>query len=699
MPANFVHALAPLLQPRSIAIIGASERNAYANIAIRNLRAIGYGGTVHMVNPRGGEIFGQTAKESCAAIGELVDAAFICVPITGVVNAIEQAAEAGIYNFVVLSSGFSEVGGEGKEREDALVDLCARKGLQLLGPNCLGFVNKADGVALGSIPVLDGRNDGSLAIVSASGNIAYQLASLAGQNGIACSHLIATGNETNVTTAQCIDYLAAHPAVKSIALLLESVRDPDVFAAAAERALAARKPIVVLKVGAAPITAAVAAAHTGAVVGDDRVFDAICDRLAIVRVTTFEELIATAGAMGSIGPLENDGIAMVSISGGACEVASDLAAHYGASMPAFSDETAAELRSFISDFGQTHNPIDLTGAAVPDPTLWHKALRTVSKDSQIGLTICTFELPTESPAPQAAALEQIALGAHEAATPICLMESYNKPITPAGQAWLTESGISCVLPGIGLGIFAATKLAWWSAKLRQRTPWDRRVAPPKGTARPRSEQEALHHLAEHGVPVVPFRLAVNRVQAQSAADELGGPVVLKIASPDIAHKSDIGGVALNVSGREAVGEAYDWIEAAAKAARPDARLDGIVVSPMRAKGVEFFVGIARDPQWGLVMALGLGGLWVELMQDTVLVPLPACEGEIATAIGRLRGAKLFTGYRGTSATDLDRLATVAAAIGRAALALGPDLAAFEVNPLLVRGNDIEALDALAVWAK
>jgi succinyl-CoA synthetase beta subunit len=201
------------------------------------------------------------------------------------------------------------------------------------------------------------------------------------------------------------------------------------------------------------------------------------------------------------------------------------------------------------------------------------------------------------------------------------------------------------------------------------------------------------------VPVVPFRLAVNRVQAQSAANELGGPVVLKIASPDIAHKSDIGGVALNVSGREAVGEAYDRIEAAAKVARPDARLDGIVVSPMRAKGVEFFVGIARDPQWGLVMALGLGGLWVELMQDTVLVPLPACEGEIATAIGRLRGAKLFTGYRGTSATDLDRLATVAAAIGRAALALGPDLAAFEVNPLLVRGNDIEALDALAVWAK
>jgi acyl-CoA synthetase (NDP forming) len=693
------HSLAPLLEARSIAIIGASERNWYASTAVANLKIQKYSGRLHMVNPRGGEIFGQHSVTSCADIGEKVDTAYLCVPIGGVLDAVQEAAAAGIGNIVVLAGGFAEVGGEGVELQNRLVDLCREYDLRMLGPNCLGFVNYADSVSLGSIPVSPAQPFASLAIVSASGATTAQLATYAQQIGIGVTHLIATGNEANITTADCLDYLVQHPAVKSIAVFLESIRDPGQFIAVAERALLQRKPIVVLKVGSAPVTAAVAAAHTGAMVGDDKVFNAVCERFGIVRVDTFERLVTTASALGNIGYLEKSGVACVSISGGACEVMSDLADGYCTPMPSFAPETAKALGEVVSDLGQMHNPIDLTGAAVRDPSLWEKVIHIVSKDPQIGLTLCNFDPPAESPASQKAILDSIASGMRNAHSKTGLITSYVHPINEHGQRYLSDNQLPTAFSGLGDGMYAAGKLVWWSQRVRAHSPWAQPATAGGNGERPNSEQETLAYLRSAGVPVIPARVAKSPAEAAEAARTFDGPVVLKIASPDIAHKTDIGGVLLNLRGDAEVEQGFRNIMAATRAAKPQARFDGIAVSPMREKGVELFVGIARDPDWGLVMALGLGGVWVEVMNDTCLRLLPVGKQDVIEALGSLRAAKLLHGFRGAAAVDLDAVADAVVKIGAAALALGPRLAAFEINPLLVRGNLVEVLDALPVWSE
>jgi acyl-CoA synthetase (NDP forming) len=692
-------AISSILQPTSIAIVGASERNTYATIAVQNLAALGYAGKIHMVNPRGGVVFGRSAFSACAEIGEPVDVAYMCVPVAGVLDAMREAATAGIRSFVVLSSGFAEIGADGAALQDQLVALCRERGLRMLGPNCLGFVNYAEGVALGSIPVRLPQADPLIAIVSGSGATAYQLCNYANQQGVGVTHIIATGNEADITTADCLDYLIGHPAVRAIAVFLESIRDPAGFIAAAEKAALARKPIVALKVGVSPTTAAVAAAHTGALVGDDRTFDAACDRLAIVRVSTFEQLVTTAAALGGFGVLEKDGVACVSVSGGACEVMSDLAHTGRIPMPAFTPETASALQALVSDLGQTHNPLDLTGAAIRDPSLWEKALRCVSSDPQIGLTLCNYDVTNEVDARQALTLDHIAAGLRGAQSKAGLISTYVCPITEPGRAFARENRLPPALSSLGEGLYAVGKLVWWSRRVLAFKPLARPTRPtsPAAADRPICEQTTMAYLRERGVPVVPSVVATHADEAVAAARRFGGAVALKIASPDIAHKTDIGGVRLGLNGDAAVATAFAQVMDAAREARPQARLQGVAVSPMRERGVELFVGVARDPIWGPVMALGLGGVWVEAMDDTCLRLLPVSVEDVVSAFKSLRAARLLQGFRGAPAVDLQVVAQAVVKIGDAALALGGDLAALEINPLLVCADRAEALDALAVW--
>jgi succinyl-CoA synthetase beta subunit len=266
-----------------------------------------------------------------------------------------------------------------------------------------------------------------------------------------------------------------------------------------------------------------------------------------------------------------------------------------------------------------------------------------------------------------------------------------------GTAYMRKYGMGYSLPGISEGLTAVGKLAWWSERMLRELHLPEFGDRPGTGAKPKDEREALAHLAAHGVPVVPQKLAQSGEEAANHARELGGLVALKVLSPDIAHKTEAGGVALGLEGNAAVAGGFDRILASARTHTPQARIEGVLVAPMRTGGIELLVGVARDPVWGPVLALGLGGIWTELLADTALCLLPAQPDEIIRACHSLRAAKIFKGYRGSPATDLDRLAEVISAIGDAALALGPELAALEVNPLYVRGSEIEALDALAVW--
>lgn len=691
------HRLEQLLAPRSIAIIGASDRNSYANLAMQAVTRIGYDGRLHLVNRRGVEAFGRPTSTSCVEIGEPVDAAYLCVPAKAVMEAAEDAIAAGIRNLVVVASGFAEIGGEGQEREEALRALCLRSDTRVLGPNCLGYRNVVDRVALGSIPYTPQPGAGSVALVSASGSVAAFVASLGVQQGVGFTHVVATGNEMNVDTADLVDYLVEVPEVRAVALFLESVKDATQFARVAERARELRKPIVVLKVGAAEATAAVAVAHTGAVVGDDRVFDAACDRWGVVRVPSVEALVATAATLAATGPLARPGVAYVSISGGMSEIASDLAEKAGVALPRFSEQTRARLSEVLSDLGGTENPLDLTGAAVRDDSMWRTVPRIVADDPSVGLTLLNWDVPAVPEPTMPNTLQLIGETLSSATAPTLLITNYARPINEQGAAYLDRYGIAFALPGLAEGMAAVGRLAWWSERVLRPAAEPPTTKEHRDAARPGDEQQALAHLERHGVPIIPQTVVHSAAEAALVAASIDGPVVLKVVLPDIAHKSELGGVALGLTDDAQVAGAYNAIMDSVAARAPDARIDGVLVAPMRTGGLELLVGVARDPVWGLVLAVGMGGVWVEALDDTALCLLPTDRDTVLRAWRSLRAARLLDGYRGAPPVDLERLVDTVLAIAEAAGALGPDLAALEVNPLSARGSEIEALDALVVW--
>ena len=453
---------------------------------------------------------------------------------------------------------------------------------------------------------------------------------------------------------------------------------------------------MVLKVGRAETTAAVAAAHTGAMVGDDRVFDAVCDRYGIVRVDTIESLVNTAATIAATGPIDRPGVALVSISGGVCEIASDYGAARGVSFPQFAPSTRTLLAGQISPLGQMHNPLDVTGAAVRDERMWATVPDIVAKDPAIGLTLICWDVPDVAEPSMAGTVGLIGEVVQKLATPALIVNNVERPLNEHGRAYLSANNQQFSPPGLAHALDAAGRLWWWSQRLAPRLP-------PSGpaniaTARLANECETLAHLASFGVPVVPMRVTANADEAVTAARTIDGPVVLKILSKDIAHKSEVGGVALDLCGDEAVAAAHSVIMTSLEKNAPNAAIEGVLVAPMRSGGIELFVGIARDPQWGLVCAIGLGGFWVEALADTALTLLPASREDIVAALRSLRGYRMLEGYRGLPAADLEAVAEAVMHIGEAAMALGDGLAALEVNPLLVCGSEVEALDALAVYS-
>jgi acetate---CoA ligase (ADP-forming) len=690
--------LTAMLRPRSIVLVGATDRSRWSQNTFDNLVNRKYPGDIHLVSRRGGTVHGRSAATSCVAIGAPVDLALLMVPMAAVDEALADLAAANIHNAVILTSGFAETGHEGADHQARLASLAREHNVSLLGPNCLGFVNFIDNVPLWTGGFRAPSRPGSIAVVTQSGANGSFISSLAAQHEIGLSHMVSTGNEADLDCADFIDHLIDQPEVHAIALFAETIRHAPTFAAAARRAIAAAKPIVVLKIGLSEVTARSAQAHTGALVGDDRVFDGVCRQLGLVRVESIEDLLFTADVITRTGVLQPRGLAVVSISGGACEVIADRAQVLNIPMPELSQDAVAELRAALPSFGTPHNPLDITGGAVLQPDLFEQGLRILGKQPEFSALACLFDVPVAQELATEfvlTALRHIAAGLHAADVPALMISHTVKPVTEVSTRIIDDIQLPYVSSGLHHGMNALGCAFWWSEQVRRLANSSASVA-TIGVASepPRSERATLDFLARCDVPVVPTTLAREADQAVAAARAIGGRVVLKIASDDIAHKSDIGGVALNLEGDAVVAETFRRIMEVAPAG---ARVDGVLVAPMRSNGLELFVGCTRDPQWGPVMAVGLGGVWVEVLQDVALRPLPIGAVEVKRMLGELRGAKLLAGVRGMQAADLDALAQVIARIGDAAVALGPDLEALEVNPLWVRGSEVEALDALAVW--
>lgn len=692
-----------LLRPRSFALIGASDKSTFSTLLHRNLVAAGHDDRTYLINPRRAEVHGRATHPTCVAVGEPIDLVHVMVPAAAAPDALRDAAAAGARAAVVLSSGWSETGAEGRVRQEELVALADELGIAMLGPNVLGLVNVGAGIpamALSDPPT----EPGPVALISQSGASCGAMKEYAAMADVGLSHVLTVGNEAMVTVGHLVDALVDDDAVGALAIFMESIKEPAMFAAAARRAAEAGKAVVVLKAGRSELAARAAASHTGALVGDDRVVDAMLADLGVTRVDTIEEMLVTAGIAAHTGPLARSGIGVVSISGGACDIVADLADSVGAQLPELAPATTAALTEKMPDFGHVHNPLDITGAAIIDPTLWTASVAAVGTDPGVGAVLAINTLPWREdgrPFYGQKFVDAIGKGAAAADAPVLYVTQTSQPVGPQAREVLHGGGVGHVVPGLRLAVDGVARVAEWSERRLRPRSGSHPVDLPAVAAEPLSEVRAQALLSAAGVPVVPSWHVHSAEEAAKAAADHGAPVALKIVSADIGHKSDIGGVRLGVDPDEAA-VAYDDIVAACARACPEAGLDGVLVAPMRPPATELLVGVTRDPDWGLLLAVGLGGVLVEVLDDVVLAPLPADEPTVRSMLARLRGAALLAGVRGRPAADLDAVAAAVAGIGRLAEALeaqhGDVFDALEVNPLRVDGATVEALDALVTWS-
>lgn len=696
------HRLDGMFRPKSIVLVGASDNSRWARMAFRNLGIVGFEGKIFLVNRRGGEVFGQKAYTSCASIGEPVDVALLMIPSAAVADTFDDLAKAGIRNAVILSSGFAEVGHEGALLQRQLREKATALSINVIGPNTTGFVNFGGKAAMFAGTLRPPALAGHIAFLAQSGAVAGAAQIFGGQQGVGLSALVGTGNELDLGLESAIDYFLDDPATKVVCVFAETFRNPAAFKRAARKASEVGKPIVVLKVGRSEITAKAAQAHTGALVGDDRVFDAICRQYGVIRVRSLDQLLVTGDVLAKIGRFKGDRAAVISISGGISEISADIAHDEGLKLAALKPVTQEKLRAVLSSFATVNNPLDLTGAATTDFAMVENAISIVGSAPEVDLLLYVFEIPTgedDALAFAVASLQAIGRGTRAIDKPLLVLPTTMKTMGPSSLRIAAETGVSYVSGGMETGMTAVARAVRWMQ--RRSSPAATQPEAAAGSTAsspgelPRSEHEAQEFLRKHGVPVVPSVLCASAGEATAAAQKMGGRVVVKIASADIAHKSDVGGVRIDIAPEDA-GKAFEDIVASARKHLPKARIDGVLVSPMRRGGVEILVGITRDPQWGPVLAVGLGGIFVEILKDVSLRVLPVSEQDVMEMLGELRGARMLAGYRNTPAIDLAALARVIKSISEAAAAAGPGLQTLEVNPLLANGETIEALDALII---
>ncbi len=702
--------------PRSLAVVGASDASGWAQFIAAASAAIGFSGPLIPVHPKHATVFGRPAVRSLRELAEPVDLAFIMTPAHAVPDVIDDAGAAGVRNAIVLAAGYGEAGPEGQAEQARLVAQAAGYGIVLLGPNCLGFLNahaRAGPFAL-TIPLP--LRPGPVGLALQSGALASVMLAFARARAIGVSTVVSLGNESMIGTADVLEYLVDDEQTRVICLFLEEIREPDRFASAAEAAARADKPIVALKAGVSPVGQATALAHTGSIAGDDAVVDAVLRQYNVIRVTSIEDLLGTAGLLGYDRWPRGRRMGVVTASGGACGIIADRASAQGIQIPPFAASTVEAIKAHLPPFAVAGNPLDVTGYMLANART--EALSAVDHalDAALedpGLDFVLFNglvVPDARPPDErmAARLEERArwLGERVASAriPVIPVGSTCVDVSSYGRDLLAANHIH-LLGGFEAGVQALGHALRWLENRTAAAPPAPPVIPAltgsparagrPGQAGPWSEAAARDLLADFGVPLVPAELVTSADAAARAAGRIGRPVALKVCSAQLTHKSDIGGVALGAHGDAQVRDAYQRVRTAGDAV-PGAVVDGVLVSPMRSGGVELLAGVTVDRTFGPVLAVGLGGVWTELLGDTSLRLLPVTTDEVKRMIGDLRGAPLLRGARGTRPADLDALAQVIISICDAAASLDGSLRALEVNPLWVDGHQIEALDVLVV---
>lgn len=692
------HRLEPLLNPASIAIVGASgDAKRIGGMPIAHLTKFGYAGRIYPVNPKYPEVFGLPCWAELEALPEAPDLVVLAVAAAQVLPMLQRCAARGVRAVIVYAAGFAEAGAEGARLQAALEAYVATTDMVVAGPNAMGFANLNTQAhtnfasVFNTAPMQQGA--GGVSLLTQSGNVCAAVYAIARRLGVNFSHFINTGNEACVDFAQYLEYLAQDDATEVALGYIEELRDGPRFMAAAAEFARRDKLLVLYKAGETDKGSEAVRSHTSALAGDRAIYQAAFAQLGIIQGQDFVQMAQLAHLAEYRHKSAGRRVAIITISGALGAILADKFIGAGLDVPTLPQPLQDVLRAGIPDYGMVSNPVDVTGNVVNDPGFVRTALQALAQSDAVDAVV--IYAPGYM-------LDRMALD-------LCAVAAAHDRLFVAidtgaatTRAQLRGGGVP-VFEDIGVATAAlAPFLLWHERRRSNRWPQVRLQAAPAVVALPKTldEYRTKQLLAAHGVPAVAERVATSADEAVAVADALGYPVVLKVLSPDIAHKTEAGGVRLHLASAEQVRQAYGEVLASARRYAPEARIEGALVARMVSGVAELIVGATRDPVFGMTLTVGLGGVLTELYQDVSHRVLPVDEAMAHEMLRELKAYPLLTGYRGRPVGDVAAACTAIAGFSRAVLALGDQVDEVEVNPLLVQaeGQGVCALDALVLPA-
>lgn len=708
-----MQSLKRLFKPASVAVIGASEvPGKAAERRTRSLIQGGYPGKIFLINPKRDRLFDRKAYPSILDIGEEVDLVMVVVAPKLIPQAVTDSVKMRAKGIVIITAGLGETGEEGKKIEAEILRIATEGGAKIIGPNCSGLFSAAGGMNLLGVPPIQ---KGPLAVIAQSGNIIDSITHYAEMRGVGLSHIISAGNAIGVKFHEYIEYLGQDEETKAILMYMEGIKEGGEIVRAA-REVSKKKPIVILKVGRSKAGARAAASHTGSLAADDAIVDAAFRQAGIVRVTNVDEMFDVAMSFANMPLPKGNRVAIVSEGGGDNSVAADNAEHFGLEVPVLPQATQEKIRPFLLAGMPASNPIDYGGTAEENPDMVNKVVEVLMEEPGIDSVYVTgfFGGFKEIIAPHVGALEE-----KTSQELVRLMSHYGKPIAVhtsfaqapfASMRILSENGV-LLTPSSERAAQCLAYMSKFSSR-REKLNLAKSLPPvPADADKARTliqavkdkgrknllETEARELLSVYGVALPPARLAKTPEEAGAAAAALGFPVALKIVSPEIIHKSDAGGILLNLADEAAVREGFAKVVANASRVSDKGKILGVLVAPMAKKGQECIIGMIRNPQFGAVVMFGLGGIFVEVLKDVSFRVAPLSDLDLEEMIHEIKGYPLLGGVRGQKPKDTAILRDVLRRVAQMATD-HPEIMEVDINPIIVHEQGASVVDARVIIA-
>lgn len=697
--------------PHSIAVIGASEvPGSFTNVAYEYLVHFGFRGTIYPVNPKWEKVWNLPCFKKVNDIDGPVDQAIIAVEARMVPGILDECGQKGITSAVIFSSGFAEVGNEeGIHLQKDLIAVAERYKIKVGGPNCVGFASIKSNTVCYSAPLPTTIPKGRVGYISQSGTMAANVLSAGISNGIGFAYIVSSGNEAVLEFTDYIQFMLQDPEITVVAAFIEGVRDAQKFFQVADLAARLEKPFLILKIGKSDKGRQAAASHTGSLTGTYAVYQAVFKQKGIILIDSIEQMVESIKLFSYRKPIKTGGLAIVAGSGGVCGYLSDRSEEIGLTIPDFSPATEARLKEFMPSFGTVHNPLDVTGQSRTEMELVSNACKVILEDDQTDILVFGLSLTKSVLSPY---IKPILFGYVEKAREhpeklfaflSCNTESFTEEINEFVKTYQVP-----ILQGGRVGLKALKDLLEYSRFLKTRTEpkeetvlaiapnvpqkWQRILSHKK---EPLSEKVAKDLLEDYGIRVPRRSVVFTLEEAKEAALNIGYPVVLKIQSSKVLHKTEAGGVKLNLSDEKVLARAFADLEDLAKQVNPN---EGFLLEEMVSLGVEMIVGMKRDDLFGPVIMLGLGGILTELFKDVTLRLPPISSQEAKEMIQEIRGSKLLYGFRGNPNSDVDALVDALLRMSRLSQDLSGIISQIDINPLVVleEGKGVMALDALFI---